>query len=73
MYDEALRLMGSRDLAAFDLSKEDPHVRASYGDSRFGAGCLLARRLCEHGVRSVEVTLGGWDMHNDVFEDLGER
>jgi uncharacterized protein (DUF1501 family) len=64
--------MASRDLAAFDLSQESAAIRAAYGDHRFGTGCLLARRLCEHGVRSVEVTLGGWDMHNEVMDGLRE-
>ncbi|MCH8172179.1 MAG: DUF1501 domain-containing protein, partial [Proteobacteria bacterium] len=30
-------------------------------------GCLLAKRLVEVGVRFVEVTLGGWDTHDDNF------
>jgi uncharacterized protein (DUF1501 family) len=28
--------------------------------------CLLARRLCEAGVRFVQVTIGGWDHHGDI-------
>src|SRR5262249_53018469 len=30
-------------------------------------GCLLARRLVERGVPFVEVTLGGWDTHDNNF------
>jgi len=67
MYDEAVRIMASRDLAAFDLSKESEGTREAYGDDPFGQGCLLARRLIEHDVRAVEVSFGGWDMHNNVF------
>src|SRR5690606_19786795 len=37
------------------------------GDNGFGQGCLLARRLVEHDVRYVEVTLGGWDTHSNNF------
>jgi uncharacterized protein (DUF1501 family) len=33
----------------------------------FGKACLLARRMVQHGVRFVEVTLDGWDTHNDNF------
>jgi hypothetical protein len=73
MYDEAVRIMASRDLAAFDLSKESESTRDLYGDDPFGQGCLLARRLIEHDVRAVEVSYGGWDMHNNVFVAAPER
>lgn len=67
MYDDAVRLMRSEDLKAFDLGQEDPKVREEYGENGFGQGCLLARRLIENDVRHVEVTLGGWDTHNNNF------
>ncbi|MCB1237280.1 MAG: DUF1501 domain-containing protein, partial [Verrucomicrobiae bacterium] len=67
MYDDAVRIMSSKDLQVFDLSKEDAATREAYGEDAFGQGCLLARRLIEHDVRAVEVSLGGWDMHNNVF------
>ncbi|MEJ7730933.1 MAG: DUF1501 domain-containing protein [Polyangiaceae bacterium] len=67
LYDKARRLMGSPDLAAFDVSSEPEAVRAAYGDSAFGRGCLTARRLVEAGVRFVEVVLDGWDTHKDGF------
>jgi len=73
MYKDATRLLGSTDLEAFDLSKESDKARARYGDSKFGKGCMLARRLVESGVRCVEVELGGWDMHRDIFDDLAEK
>ena len=72
MYDEALKLMNSRDLEAFDINKESDYLRAAYGDHSFGKGCLLARRLVEYDVRFVEVVLNGWDTHNDNFERVGE-
>lgn len=67
MYDNALKLMKSEDLAAFDLTKESDATRKAYGKEAFGQGCLLARRLVEHGVRFVEVSLGGWDNHTANF------
>lgn len=73
LYDDAIRLMKSTDLEAFDLTKEDEITREMYGDNNFGQGCLLARRLVETGVRYVEVQLGGWDMHNDVFGNMETR
>ena len=56
-------MMGSEQLKAFDVSTEPQSLRAEYGDSPFGRGCLAARRLIEVGVRCVEVTLDGWDTH----------
>jgi hypothetical protein len=73
LYKDAVRLLGSVDLEAFDLSKEKPAARELYGDSRVGLGCLLARRLVESGVRCVEVEFGGWDMHRDVFSEMAEK
>ncbi len=66
-YQKAVRLMQSKEAKAFDLSQEPASVREAYGKSRFGDGCLLARRLIETGVSFVEVTLGGWDTHQDNF------
>ena len=73
MYDDAMTMMKSEDLKAFDLTEEAPDVRASYGKESFGQGCLLARRLVERGVRFVEVSLGGWDTHNANFVAVPER
>jgi hypothetical protein len=73
MYQDAIRLMNSKDLAAFDLSKESEATRDRYGDDPFGKGVLLARRLVEHGIRFVEVTSGGWDTHNANFVNLPEK
>jgi RNA polymerase sigma factor (sigma-70 family) len=53
---------------AFDLSAEKAEVRGFYGRNLFGQGCLLARRLVERGVPVVEVTLPGWDTHQNNFE-----
>lgn len=73
MYKDAVRLLGSVDLQAFDIARESEKTRGRYGESQFGQGCLLARRLVESGVRCVEVELGGWDMHREIFEELPEK
>lgn len=67
-YAQANKLMHSSELKAFDLAKEKDEVRDKYGRDRFGQGCLLARRLVEHNVRYIEVSLGGWDMHTDIYD-----
>jgi uncharacterized protein (DUF1501 family) len=72
VYDNAIRLMRSKDLVAFDLSKENADVRKRYGDAAFGQGCLLARRLVQHGVRFVEVTQSGYDTHGAHFLNTPE-
>lgn len=76
-YDRAIRLVRSRAGQAFNLDDEPAAVRDAYGRNRFGQGCLLARRLIEHGVPFVEVTLSGvdnqglgWDTHAQNFEGV---
>ncbi|QDT74687.1 hypothetical protein I41_38850 [Lacipirellula limnantheis] len=54
-----------------DLSTEAAETLALYGvgtdaTDKNGRACLLARRLCEAGVRFVQVTIGGWDHHGDI-------
>jgi hypothetical protein len=63
VYERAVRLMRTEKARAFDLTLEPLKTRAAYGESSFGQGCLLARRLVETGVKYVEVGLGGWDTH----------
>lgn len=65
--EQAVALMSSSGATAFDLSAEPANVIDRYGDSDFGLGCLMARRLVEAEVPFVEVTLGGWDTHDDNF------
>ena len=68
--DTSYRLITSPAARAFDLNEEPEKVKQVYNTSRFGMGCLLARRLVESGVRFVEVTtehipFGNWDTHSD--------
>jgi hypothetical protein len=73
LYREAISLMNSKDLKAFDLKEESQATRDLYGTGRFAQGCLLARRLVENGVRFIEVQLGGWDTHYDNFTGVEGR
>ncbi|SIO60604.1 Uncharacterized conserved protein, DUF1501 family [Singulisphaera sp. GP187] len=70
--DRAVRLMRPEAAAAFRLEAETAEVRAAYGRTTFGQGCLLARRLVERGVPFVEVTLDGWDTHQNNFDRVAE-
>jgi hypothetical protein len=60
-----------------DLSRESRETLALYGigepaTDTFGRECLMARRLCEAGVRFVQVTYGdgtanpAWDQHSNL-------
>ena len=77
VYEGAVQLMNGDSAAAFDLSKEPDKLRREYGEGVFGQGCLLARRLIEHGAAFVEVNLDssttasvGWDTHSNIFESV---
>ena len=71
--DAADRLLTSPSAKAFDLSLEPKKSFDSYNTSRFGQGCLLARRLAEAGARYIEVTteyipFRYWDTHENGHE-----
>jgi uncharacterized protein (DUF1501 family) len=65
-----LNLMTSQQMAAFRVDEESEETRERYGVGGFGRGCLMARRLVEVGVPFVEVTMGGWDLHQNCFTTL---
>ncbi|MEI8018871.1 MAG: DUF1501 domain-containing protein [Schlesneria sp.] len=70
IYDKSAKLVLSPMTKTFDLSHETAETKERYGNSDFGKGCLLARRLIEAGVTFVEVRLGSWDTHKDVFDGV---
>jgi hypothetical protein len=60
-----------------DFKSESPETLAMYGigeekTDNFGRQCLLARRLCENGVRFVQINYGdntnnpAWDQHSNL-------
>jgi len=68
--DQSLKLSGPDFMRSFELDDEKAELRNRYG-GEFGQRCLLARRLCERGVRFIEVSHNlnflngaGWDVHN---------
>jgi len=72
LYQKASKMVMSSSVSAFDINQEPESVRAKYGDSDFGRGCLLARRLVDAGVTFVEVQSRGWDTHDDVFNRVSK-
>ena len=77
-YKQAVRMMRSEAVKAFELDQEDDALRDAYGRNQFGQGCMLARRLVERGVPFVEVSLNGvdgaqgagWDTHAENFDAI---
>ena len=75
-YELAWR-MQSQAPEVLDISGETRETQSLYGIGQpatdgFGRQCLLARRLCEAGVRYVQVTYGdntpnpAWDQHSNL-------
>jgi uncharacterized protein (DUF1501 family) len=46
-----------------------PADQAKYGNSAFGNACLTARNVLASnlGTRYVQITLGGWDNHQNIY------
>jgi hypothetical protein len=72
IYKKAFDLTVSPLRTVFEISKEPQKVIDQYGgrNNGFGMGCLLARKLVEKGVSAVEIDLGGWDNHGNIFNTL---
>ena len=69
---KTLNLMTSEQMAAFKVATEPEPVKERYGNTNFGRGCLMARRLVEAGVPFIEVDLGGWDNHQNIHTTLAD-
>jgi Protein of unknown function (DUF1501) len=59
MYDPAVN-------NAFSFSAAD---QLKYGNSSFGGACVTARNVlaADLGVRYIQITLGGWDNHTNIY------
>ena len=75
-YELAWRMQGAAP-DVLDLSKESQETLQLYGigqskTDNFGRQCLMARRMCEAGVRYIQVTYGdnganpAWDQHGNM-------
>ena len=70
---QAFNLLTSEQMEAFKVVGEPDAVKDRYGDNNFGKSCLMARRLVEVGVPFIEVNLGGWDNHQNIFPTLRDN
>ncbi|WP_428307749.1 DUF1501 domain-containing protein [Lacipirellula sp.] len=68
-----IELMSSQQMEAFKVDSEPQAMKDRYGTGGFGRGCLMARRLVETGVPFVEVSMGGWDLHQNCFTTLEQK
>jgi len=70
---KTLALLTSEQMEAFKVASESQAVRDRYGNTNFGRGCLMARRLVEVGVPFIEVGNGGWDNHQNIHATLRDN
>jgi hypothetical protein len=51
---------------AFSFSTADSQ---RYGNNSFGNACLVSKQVltADQGTRFIQITLGGWDMHTDIY------
>lgn len=72
IYKKAFDLTVSPLRTIFEVRGEPSKVIDAYGgmNNRFGMGALLARKLVEKGVSAVEIDLGGWDNHGNIFQTI---
>lgn len=73
-YEMAFRMQASVP-ELVDLSSESDSTFDLYGDEArkpgtFAWNCLMARRLCERGVRFVQLFHRGWDQHLELPKNI---
>ncbi|MDB5313130.1 MAG: hypothetical protein JWO38_7332 [Gemmataceae bacterium] len=85
VYEKALNMVVSSRKEVFNLETEldgktkiDPKLKDEYGatgtgNNAFGRSALLARKLVEAGTACVQIELGGWDMHQNIFPTLANQ
>ena len=74
--DQAYELILGDAGKVFDIHTEDEKLRARYGNSEFGASCLVARKLVEQGVKYVTINYNyspNWDSHKKHFDVMKVR
>jgi len=67
-YDQSKVLMEAPGVNALFTFDDAEHAR--YGSTLFGDSLVVARNLVasNKGTRFVQVTLGGWDHHSDIYD-----
>jgi uncharacterized protein (DUF1501 family) len=73
MLQQTFRLNTSPQMKALKPTDEPKNVIDAYGETGFGKGALMARRLLQTGVPFVELGFGGWDLHQNTHETLSTK
>jgi uncharacterized protein (DUF1501 family) len=73
MLQQTFRLNTSPQMKALKPIGEPKDVVDAYGETGFGKGALMARRLLQTGVPFVELGFGGWDLHQNTHETLSTK
>jgi hypothetical protein len=68
------RMRNSEVFQPYDPAAVEPELFEKYGsainDGFLARACLAARRFVEAGVKFVEIEYGGWDTHDDNFNQV---
>jgi len=73
IYDKAFSLVVGTASQAFKLDNRPAEIERYGGNNNFAKGCLLAKKLISSGAVCVEVDLGNWDNHRDIFPTLQQQ
>jgi hypothetical protein len=84
VYEKALGMVVSTRKEVFNLDKEidgkpipmalkEEYGAVGQGNNPFGRAALLARKLVEAGTACVQIELGGWDNHQNIFPTLANQ
>ena len=73
MLKKTFLLNTSPQMKALKPTGEPQGVIDAYGETGFGKGALMARRLIQQGVPFVELGFGGWDLHRNTHETLSTK
>ncbi|GIX42917.1 MAG: hypothetical protein KatS3mg129_2650 [Leptospiraceae bacterium] len=66
----AIDFMNSEKLSIFDWRLEKETSKEKYMVSNFGIALLIAKRCIREKVPFIEITLSGWDTHNNNKERI---
>ncbi|MFA6959024.1 MAG: DUF1501 domain-containing protein [Thermoanaerobaculia bacterium] len=71
-YDQATTLVNAPEVGALFGYSDEEYAR--YGSSAFGGSMVIAKKLlaANRGARFVQVTLGGWDHHDGIYDATGD-
>ena len=73
LLQQTFRLNTSPQMKALKPIGEPQEVIDAYGETNFGKGALMARRLVQTGVPFVELGFRGWDLHQNTHETLSTK